>query len=320
MNTELFEHDYQVLTRRASALHAAPTTTPQELQCRLDEASALADDAIGRLRIAEARLREIEERRSAEDQPPSSERPTGDSVEADHGREQALALLAHELRTPLAVILNSVYYLRLAENDPTAIEHVRELITRQAHRMSKLVDDLLDHSRIARNQIQLCLETVDVGVVVSRVAETIRPLIQSRGHELTVTPPLDRIELTADPNRLEQILINLLTNAARYTPPGGKIRLTACREGDEVVMRVRDTGIGIAPEAADRIFEPFTQLNRGAGHASEGLGLGLSVVKALAERHGGAVTCTSAGPGRGCAFTVRLPLTRPDVGHEPTSA
>jgi PAS domain S-box-containing protein len=230
-------------------------------------------------------------------------------LEAERRFQRVLAVLAHELRTPLAVVQNASLVLRLATRDEESADQAYVLVARQVKRMAKLVDDILDHARIARDEINLNVERVDVGELLARVAESMRPLIHSKGHVLEVVEPSRRILLKADPNRLEQIIVNLLANAARYTEPGGKIALRIEREGDEVVLRVSDNGIGIAPETASRIFEPFVRIGRADSPSTEGLGLGLSLVKALAERHGGGVSYSSEGPGRGSEFVVRLPAS-----------
>ena len=177
-------------------------------------------------------------------------------------------------------------------------------------RMTRLVDDLFDASRIARGEIELRTEVVEVSTVVAGAVEAVRPLIDDRRHELTIALPPEPVRLVADPGRLEQVLVNLLTNAARYTEPGGRISLEAGREGDQVVMRVRDTGIGIAPELLPRVFDPFVQADRASVPSQGGLGLGLALVRGLVERHGGTVAVSSAGPGRGSEFIVRLPVGR----------
>lgn len=230
--------------------------------------------------------------------------------EADHRKDRFLAVLAHELRNPLSVILNAAHSFDLENNGDGANRDARDLIVRQAQLMAQLASDLIDASRLARDENPLKLAVVDVGKMIASAAEAIRPLLRDRNHELTTVAPADSLLIDADPMRIEQILVNLLANACRYTKPGGKIRLEACREGDEVVIRVRDTGIGIAREMLGRIFDPFVQGRREPGRSAEGLGLGLALVKGLAERHGGTVSASSDGPGQGSQFTVRLPAGR----------
>ncbi|MBV8382592.1 MAG: PAS domain-containing protein [Planctomycetaceae bacterium] len=230
--------------------------------------------------------------------------------EADRHKDEALAVLAHELRNPLAVILTAAHAQRPREDDPRDQGGARDLVIRQARRMTRLVDDLFDASRIARGEIELRMEAVELSTVVAGAVEAVRPLIDDRRHELTIAPPSGPVRLVADPGRLEQVIVNLLTNAARYTEPGGRVTLETDREGDQVVIKVRDTGIGIAPELLPRVFDPFVQGDRASARSQGGLGLGLALVRGLVERHGGTVAVSSAGPGRGSEFIVRLPVGR----------
>ena len=181
-----------------------------------------------------------------------------------------------------------------------------DVINRQVRHLARLVDDLLDVSRITRGKIQLRKETIDAYPVINSAIEAVRPLIEQRDHELIVSlrPGL---RLEADPTRLEQILVNLLTNAAKYTESGGTIWLTARHEGNDIVIKVRDTGIGIPPEKLPLMFELFAQGDRSLARSEGGLGIGLTLVRSLAEMHGGSVTATSEGPGKGSEFIVRLP-------------
>jgi CheY-like chemotaxis protein len=178
---------------------------------------------------------------------------------------------------------------------------------RQVRQMVRLVDDLLDLSRIMQGKLELRRERVELAALVSDAVQTARPVIEAKGHELTVTLPAGPVVLEADPIRLAQAITNLLNNAAKYSEPGGRIALSAVREGDEVVLGVRDTGVGIAPEMLPRIFELFTQEGRSADLSQGGLGVGLALVKSLVEMHGGVVQARSEGLGRGSEFIVRLP-------------
>src|SRR5262249_29091155 len=171
--------------------------------------------------------------------------------------------------------------------------------------------DLLDVSRITRGKIELRKEVVDLTSVVERTVQAIRPLIEDRQQELTMDLPAEPVRLGADPTRLEQVLANLLNNAAKYTDHGGHVWLSARREGGELVLRVRDTGVGIAPDMLSRIFEPFMQADRGLHPSQGGLGIGLTLVRKLVEMHGGSVTAHSDGPGKGSEFVVRLPALSP---------
>jgi signal transduction histidine kinase len=227
--------------------------------------------------------------------------------EAARRKDEFLAMLAHELRNPLAPIRTGLQILRLRCKGNAVVEQVGGMMERQLSHMVRLVDDLLDVSRIARGKIELRKERVELAAVVARAVEGVRPALEERQHHLEAALPAEPVWLDADPARLEQVLANLLTNACKYTEPGGHIHLAGVREGDEVVLRVRDDGIGIRPEMLTHIFEMFAQADRVPGRLLEGLGLGLSLVKSLAEMHGGTATAFSEGPGRGSEFVVRLP-------------
>jgi CheY-like chemotaxis protein len=193
-----------------------------------------------------------------------------------------------------------------------------EMVERQVAHLARLVDDLLDVSRVSRGKVELRKELVDLGAVAIRSAEAMRAFLTERGHRLETALPPETLPLDADPARLEQVITNLLANAGKYTAPGGQIRLTVSREGNEGVVRVADNGIGIRPEALASLFELFVQADRVPGRVSEGLGLGLALVKLLVEMHGGRVMAASDGPGRGSEFTVRLPLAFAPAGRPTT--
>ncbi|MFL5898085.1 MAG: ATP-binding protein, partial [Solirubrobacterales bacterium] len=225
--------------------------------------------------------------------------------EADRRKDELLAMLAHELRNPLAAISNAVQLaLRTGPGDRWAWSH--EVIGRQCAHLTGLIDDLLDVSRITRGKIQLRTEPLDAGSVLHDALEVVRPLFEERRHQLDVSigPGL---RLEADPTRLEQILVNLLTNAAKYTEPGGRIRVDAARSGDEVVIAVEDNGIGIDTAMLSHVFEPFAQVDSSIDRSRGGLGIGLTLVRTLAEMHGGKAEVDSPGPGLGSRFSVRLP-------------
>ena len=227
---------------------------------------------------------------------------------AVRARDHFLAVLSHELRNPLAALSSGLQLLKLAGKDPVAAERSRDMMERQLNQMVRLVDDLLDVSRIATGKLELRRERVDLASVVRDAVEASRPLIDRQGHELTVTPPADPVLLDADPTRLAQVFLNLLNNAAKYSERGGHIRLSAERDGAEVVVRVRDTGIGIPPAHLPHIFEVFVQVDSAWHRAQGGLGIGLSLVKGFVELHGGRVEAHSDGSGKGSEFVVRLPL------------
>jgi PAS domain S-box-containing protein len=228
--------------------------------------------------------------------------------EADRRKEEFLAVLSHELRNPLAPIQTSLYLMGQAGLTGAELERERAVVERQVQHLTRLVNDLLDVSRISRGRIELETKVVVLSEAIAEVADATRSQIDERRQELLVTLPERPIRLEADPTRLEQILLNLLTNASKYTDFGGRIGLSAERDGDVVVVRVRDTGIGISPEMLPRIFEMFVQGERRLDQARGGLGIGLSLVKNLVEKHGGSITAQSEGPGMGSEFAVRLPV------------
>jgi len=225
----------------------------------------------------------------------------------DQRKNEFLAMLAHELRNPLAPISNAVHILRVSEDDASKIAWARELIARQLKQLVRLVDDLLDVSRITRGKIELKVETVDVAQVVAAAIETSKPNIDAQRHALSLQVPSEPMQLVGDFARVAQILSNVVNNAAKYTPKGGRISLSAAREGDEIVFRVRDSGVGIPPEFLTSIFDPFTQVDRTLARSHGGLGIGLTLVRRLVEMQNGRVSVRSEGRNRGSEFTVRLP-------------
>jgi PAS domain S-box-containing protein len=238
-------------------------------------------------------------------------------ADLDRRKDEFLAMLSHELRNPLAPILNAALLLRLHSNrnrlrgieDPI-LQQSATIIERQVGQLTRIVDELLEVSRITTGRIQLRQEPISLGVVVENAVATVRSLIDQRRHELTVSLPAQALWVYADAGRLEQVVVNLLTNAAKYTDQGGRVWLTAQQEGDEAVLRVGDTGVGIAPEILPRIFELFTQAERTLDRAQGGLGIGLALVQRLVEMHGGTVAVSSE-LGQGSEFVVRLPVVSP---------
>jgi signal transduction histidine kinase len=228
--------------------------------------------------------------------------------EADRRKDEFLAMLAHELRNPLAPIRNGLQVLRLAGEDRALAERTWGLMGRQVDHLSRLVDDLLDVSRITRGKVELRPAPVDLRAVLAAAVETARPLIDAKHHRLTVTQPGRPVRVSADPVRLAQVVGNLLNNAAKYSEEGATITLSLDAEGDRAVVRVRDTGVGIPPEMLPRVFDLFTQIDRTLDRSQGGLGIGLTLVKSLVELHGGTVEAASGGAGTGSEFTVRLPL------------
>jgi two-component system CheB/CheR fusion protein len=227
----------------------------------------------------------------------------------DRRKDEFLATLAHELRNPLAPICNSLQILKMQQVDVATTDRARELMERQLHHLVRLVDDLLDVSRVLRGKIELRLERVELATVIARAVETTQPLYDTLGHTLTISVPRESLPLEADPVRLTQVLANLLANAAKYTGRGGRVCVTAWREAHEAILRVGDTGIGIAPEMLSRIFELFVQADSATTKSQGGLGIGLTLVRTLVEMHNGTIEARSGGLGKGSDFVVRLPLS-----------
>ncbi len=228
--------------------------------------------------------------------------------DADRRKDEFLATLAHELRNPLAPIRNSLQILKMPRVDAATVQQTRDMMERQVHHLVRLVDDLLDVSRVMRGKIELRREPVELATVVARAVETAKPLIEVQGHQLDISLPPDSLLLDADPVRLAQVVGNLLTNSAKYSEANGHIWLTARKEGDQAALSVRDTGIGIAPDMLPHVFELFVQADHASTKAQGGLGIGLTLVKNLVEMHNGTVQARSAGLGKGSEFVVRLPL------------
>ena len=232
----------------------------------------------------------------------------------DRRKDEFLATLAHELRNPLAPLQNALHILRLDPAGGDAGRSALAIMERQMQQMVRLVDDLLDVSRITRGRLELRREITRFDALVADAVETVRPLLASLGHQLDVQLPDEQLLLDADPHRLAQVFANLLNNAAKYTDPGGRIALHAKHAGNEIVITVTDSGIGIAPELASQIFDVFVQADTALERSRGGLGIGLTLVRSLVEMHGGTVAVRSDGLGKGSEFTVRLPLaaaTRP---------
>ncbi len=264
--------------------------------------------------VVQCNIRDITERSRLQ-------RLTQEQAEAladlDRRKDEFLAMLSHELRNPLAPILNAALLLRLHSTrnrlqgiENPILQQSASIIERQVGQLTRIVDELLEVSRISTGRIQLRQESIDVGVVAENAVATVRSLIDQRKHELTVSLPAQAIWVHADAARLEQVVLNLLTNAAKYTDQGGHVWLTVQREGEEAVLRVRDTGVGIAPEVLPRIFDLFTQAERSLDRSQGGLGIGLALVQRLVEMHGGTVAASSV-LGQGSEFVVRLPVVPP---------
>jgi len=253
-------------------------------------------DAAGIIVGASKIARDITERKRSEEA----------LLEADRRKDQFIAILAHELRNPLAPLRNGLQVLRFAGSIPSEVHRTCDIMERNLGHMVRLIDDLLDISRISQNKMELRRAPVTLADVVNSAVETARPMIDAVGHELVVALPPEPVMLDADLTRLSEVFGNLLTNSAKYTDPGGCIRLIAERRGDEIIIRVEDNGIGIPPESLPRIFDMFSQVDRSMERSKGGLGIGLALVKGLVGMHGGTVTAASEGPGKGSTFTVTL--------------
>lgn len=246
--------------------------------------------------------------------------------EADRRKDEFLAMLAHELRNPLAPISNAVQLLRLVPSKDSILENSRDMIARQVTHLVRLVDDLLDVSRVSSGKIQLQKMALDLAAVVRQAVETSRPLIKSRRHHLTLALPPDPVRVEGDFVRLAQVVANLLNNAAKYTDEGGQIGLTVEKTvgrnetPGEALIRIRDNGRGIDPPALSSLFDLFYQVDRNLDRSDGGLGIGLALVKSLAEMHGGKVEARSEGRGKGSEFTVHLPLLREVPPAAPAAA
>jgi signal transduction histidine kinase len=229
--------------------------------------------------------------------------------EADRQKDEFLATLAHELRNPLAPIRNAVHLMKMKAVDDPQLLMSRDIIERQLIQLSRLVDDLLDVSRITRGKINLARQRVELADLIERAVETVTPVIEARGHTLKIELPKRPLGIYGDPLRLTQALGNVLGNAAKYTDAGGHITLRARRRRRDVEISVRDTGIGILPDVLPCIFDLFTQVDQRSGRPQGGLGIGLALVRRLVEMHDGSVTAASAGPGQGSEFIILLPVS-----------
>lgn len=233
---------------------------------------------------------------------------------ANRQKNAFLSMLAHELRNPLAPIRSAVDVMRLCERNPDDIDWARDVIDRQVNHLIRLVDDLLDISRITLGKIRLQIDTVDAAQLVNAAVEISKPLIEKGQHNLTLVLPASPIYLQADQARLTQVLANLLNNAAKYTPAQGTITLSLIHDGNEAVFRVKDTGVGIPPAMLDKVFDMFTQVDNSLDRSQGGLGIGLTLVRELVNMHHGQIRVFSDGPGLGSEFTVRIPCLKPEPG------
>jgi PAS domain S-box-containing protein len=285
--TEVRDREAEILHPDGRVTHLYGNAVPVRDPTGQPRGAIMAMVDVTRLKAAEAALRD-----------------------ADRRKDEFLALLSHELRNPLAPILAAAELMHLGGDVPMPRE--REVILRQTRHLVRLVDDLLDVSRVASGKVVLNLVSIELSSVVAKAIEAAGALLTQRSHQLTLTLPAEGLAIDVDEVRLTQVVTNLLTNAARYTPPGGRIEVLGSREGNEIVLRVRDNGMGIDPSVLPSLFEMFVQGTPGPGRSEGGLGLGLSLARTFAVMHGGTLTGRSDGPGRGSEFMVRLPIsTRP---------
>ncbi len=264
------------------------------------------------IKEAAARIRTVVERASSEAVLRASEEKyrllNAELAVADRMKDEFLATLAHELRNPLAPIRNALKIQSLATGDPALMAKTRELMERQVAHMVRLIDDLLDLSRLSRGQVDLKLERVSLASAIGLALDASRPFIEQSSHELALNLPGEELVVAADPVRITQIITNLLNNAAKFTPTGGRLALSLERDGQDALVRVRDNGIGLRGDMLERVFNMFEQIDRSHAQVNGGLGIGLTLVKRLVEAQGGSVHAASAGLGAGSEFTVRLPL------------
>jgi CheY-like chemotaxis protein/nitrogen-specific signal transduction histidine kinase len=263
-------------------------------------------------------VRDVTERKKLAD---DLQRLAADLSDADRRKNEFLATLAHELRNPLAPMSNMLEVAKRSGGDQETLQRAHNTIERQLDQMVRLVDDLLDLNRITHDRLELRRSEVELSSVIQQAVEVARPLVDAAGHVLTIELPAEPIYLNADRARLAQVFGNLLNNSAKYTGPNGTIALSAKRVDDEVFVRVKDNGSGIPRDKLDSIFDMFMQVDRASERAQGGLGIGLTLVKRLAEMHGGSIEAKSAGEGQGSEFIVRLPiLSKPSEAVAPESS
>lgn len=258
----------------------------------------------GGVKVAQCNIRDIADRKRLEKH---LLKQADELADLNRRKDEFLAMLSHELRNPLSAISNAVSLLRHESCELALHEKAGAVVARQVNQLTLMIDDLLELARATTGRVRLRRERVDLRCIVKNVVETARPNLERRKHELSVSLPCDPVWLNVDPSRIEQVVINLLTNAAKYSLEAGLISLVVATEGEEVVLRVRDTGIGISPKLLPHVFDLFTQADTSLHRAEGGLGIGLTVVQRVVGMHGGTVVASSPGLGLGSEFVVRLP-------------
>lgn len=286
------------IAQRKPFLHEFRIVRPDGTEAWLGHRGQAEYDADGRPLRNFGITMDITERRHAEDM----------LRDADRKKDRFIAMLAHELRNPLAPIRNAVAVLRHPRSTPKTVAWCHDVIERQVVQMARLLDDLLDASRLSRGQLRLRIQPLNLAAAIAQAVEIAQPQIDAAGHAFTLALPPDDLRMEGDLTRLAQVFSNLLINAAKYTPTHGVIALSASREGDQAVVRVTDNGIGLAPEHLGQIFEMFGQVESALNRSQGGQGIGLALAKGLVEMHGGSITASSAGLKQGSEFVVRLPL------------
>jgi signal transduction histidine kinase len=277
----------------------------------IERANRLLLAEVSERRRAEERLKDLNESldQRVTERTQALQESEGRLREANQRKDEFLATLAHELRNPLAPVRNAIHFLKLRGPATPDVHWASDVIDRQVHAMSRLIDDLMDVSRINRGRIELRMAAIPLDAIIADAVETIQPQIDGAGHKLTVLQPPHKLMVQADRARLGQAFMNLLSNAAKYTDPGGQIELRVVAEGGTALVSVRDSGIGIPTHRLEQVFEMFSQEEPAIARSRGGLGIGLSLTRKLVQMHGGSVVATSEGAGKGSHFIVRLPLT-----------
>ncbi|HLJ93452.1 MAG TPA: ATP-binding protein [Gemmataceae bacterium] len=321
-----FHPDPDALAELLSRLEKGETVRDHEVSLRCKDGSIkhvlLSTNVLwedGRFIHTRSFMRDITQRKRLEAE---LRRQAQELAESHRRKDEFMAMLAHELRNPLAPVRNALHLLRQRGTDEVTRRWVQDVLGRQVEHMSRLLDDLLDVARIARGEIDLRRECVDLGLLMAATTEDQRALLETAGLSLLLEVPPEPVWVLADRTRLAQVLGNLLQNAAKFTDPGGRvtIRLEKDTDGKRAAVTVQDTGIGIQPELLDAVFQPFFQADRTLDRSRGGLGLGLALVKAVVQLHGGTVRALSAGPGRGSEITFWLPLEREAAAQTPLPA